>query len=154
MRPNGEELLQGVRGALLEYILPEVQNDYARTELTLIHVLLGVAASEWDSAAQRLVDDNATLRDLARRGADAIERDEAALAGELRALADEEDRSLRLSDLRAANDRLHDAVGRLGVRLQDADGPELQALRSEIIARLIEEAEATSHSPMGPRADG
>ncbi|MEX0786623.1 MAG: hypothetical protein WD939_08310, partial [Dehalococcoidia bacterium] len=105
MRPTGEELLQGVRGALLTYILPEVQSDYARTELTLIHVLLGMAAAEWDSAAQRLVDDNGTLRELARRSADAIDSDDASLAAELRALADEEDRSLRLSDLRAANDR-------------------------------------------------
>lgn len=152
MRPNGEELLQGVRAALIEYILPEVRTDYARTELTLIHVLLGIAAAEWDAAAQRLVDDNAALRDLARRAAEAI--DDEALAGELRSLAGEEDRSLLLSDLRAANDRLHGAVGRVGARFEGEERVELEELRSEIIARLIEEAEATSHSPMGPRADG
>ncbi len=156
MRPNGEEILRGVQGALMTFVLPELQTDYARTELMAIQTLLGIAASDWDGAAQRLVDDNATLRDLARSAADALASvaPDDAFAGELRALADETDASLRLSDLRAANDRLRDAIGRLGARLEGVGVPALRELRAAIIAYLRADLESRALPLMGPRADG
>ena len=64
MRPNSVEILQGIQGTLMTYVQPEVQGDYARTELMLVNILLGIVANAWDGAAQGLVDDNAALRDL------------------------------------------------------------------------------------------
>ena len=72
MRPNGQEVLRGVQNTLVTYILPELQSDYARTELMIVHTLVGIVAEEWDGVAQRLVDDNAALRELARRGVEAL----------------------------------------------------------------------------------
>ena len=72
MHPNGEELLRGAQGTLTTYVLPEVQSAYARSEMMIVHVLLGMVANEWDGAAQRLVDGNATLRALARRVAETL----------------------------------------------------------------------------------
>src|SRR3989304_1848624 len=118
MRPNGEEMLRGIQQSLLTYVLPELQTEYARTELMVIIALLGIVVGEWDGAAQHLLDDNAALRELAHRGAEA-------LADELRSLAGEADTSVRIPDLSAANERLHDAIGRLGVFLPDRDKPEL-----------------------------
>jgi hypothetical protein len=88
MRPNGQELLRGVQSSLITYVLPELQTEYARTELMLAHVLLGIVAGEWDGAAQQLIDDNAALRELAHRGSDVLDAD---LADELRVIAAESD---------------------------------------------------------------
>jgi hypothetical protein len=156
MRPNTVDLLQGVRGALRTYVLPEVQSDFARTELMLVDALLGIAASDWDAAAQRLFDGNGALRDLAQRAAETLDSEggQPALASELRALAAETDASLLLSDLSAANDRLHDALGRLAAGLEGTDRRALQDLRSAITDRLREETESRARSLLGPRAEG
>ena len=154
MRPNGEELLRGVQSSLTTYVLPELQTAYARTELMLVQALLGILASEWDSGAQRLVDDNAALRELALRGAEALDSADASLAGELRALAGEAEPSLRLSDLAAANGRLRGAIGRLGALLEGTDTPALGELRAAVIEHLRADAESRSRSLLGPRADG
>ncbi len=154
MRPNGEELLRGLQGSLSTYILPELQSAYARSELMITSALLGIVAAQWDGAAQRLVDGNAALRELARRGADALAGEDAVLADELRALADDADPSVRLSDLSAANDRLRAALGRLSVLLLERDAPALVELRTALFEHLRQEAEAQSLSLLGPRADG
>lgn len=151
MRPNSEELLRGVQSSLITYVLPELQSEYARTELMLAHVLLGIVAGEWEGAAQQLIDDNAALRDLAARAAAVTG---APIADELRSLSSEADATLRLSELSSANDRLRDAIGRLGVALQDADAAPLRELRAAVIERLRLEAERSSRHLMGPRADG
>ena len=150
MRPNGEELLRGIQSTLTTYILPELQTAHGRVELMLAQALLDVAAAEWDGAAQLLVDDNAALRELAHRGVEALGGAEHATLGEeLRSLADEDDPSLRLSDLSAANGRLLDALARLCVLREPND-----ELRSDVIDHLRAEAESRSLSLLGPRADG
>ncbi|MGB2695792.1 MAG: hypothetical protein WBD55_11490 [Dehalococcoidia bacterium] len=153
MRPNSEEILRGVQTSLLTYILPEVQRAYARTELMVVLSLLGIVAGEWDGAAQRLVDNNAALRDLARRGIDALGADHA-LADELRSLANEADPSLRIGDLAAANGRLRTSLAGLATHLAESDASDASAVRAAIIAHLRAEAEAQSRALMGPRADG
>lgn len=156
MRPNSEEVLRGVQQSLLTYVLPELQTEYARTELMVIIALLGIVVGEWDDAAQHVLDDNAALRELAHRGAEALasRSGAAALVDELRSLAGEVDASVRIPDLSAANERLHDAIGRLGVFLQDRDKSELLELRAAIIERLRLEAESRLYALLGPRADG
>jgi len=156
MRPNGEEMLRGIQQSLLTYVLPELQTEYARTELVVIIALLGIVVGEWDGAAQHVLDDNAALRELAHRGAEALapRSGAAALAAELRSLAGEADASVRIPDLSAAHERLHDAVGRLGVFIQDAEAVDLRELRAAIIERLRLEAESRSYALLGPRADG
>ena len=149
MRPNAEEVLRGVVGSLLTYVMPEVQSEYARTQVMIASALLGVVAGDWNGAAQRLVDDNATLRALAARAAD--EPAAGALRHELRSLAVETDTSLLLSYLSAANGRLRDAIGRLGVLLVN---DEVSPLRAEVIETLRADAVARTLPLMGPRADG
>lgn len=156
MRPNGEELLRGIQSTLATYVLPEIQSPHVRFELMLATALLGVVAGEWDGAAQRLVDDNAALRGLARRGAEALAGGAKAggLADELRSLAGETDSSLRLSDLSEANQRLRAALARLGPVLEGSDAPRLRELRAAVIEHLRAEAEGRSLSLLGPRVDG
>lgn len=150
MRPTTDELLRGLQASLLTHVLPEVQTDFVRTELMLTYALLGIAAGEWDGAAQRLVDDNAAMRSLAARAA--AEIDDASLASDLRSLADETDASIRLSELSAANTRLRGAIARLGVALEGDDGR--RDLRDAVIEHLRVESEARNHHVLGPRSDG
>ena len=72
MHPNGEELLRGVLGTLATHVMPEVQTAHGQIQMALVLRLLGIAADEMDGGAQRLVEDNAALRELAGRGADAL----------------------------------------------------------------------------------
>jgi hypothetical protein len=156
MRPNGEEMLRGIQAALMTYVLPELQSAFARSELLITVALLGIVAGEYDSAAQRLADGNAALRELARRGADTLgdAAETRGLSDELRTLAAGSDGSLRLSELSAGNDRLRAAIARLAVRLQGSDAGPLRDLRAGVIDELRAEAESRSRALMGPRADG
>lgn len=154
MRPNSEEVLRGAQQALLTYVLPELQSDYARTELMAIIALLGIVGGEQDGSAQRLVDDNASFRALARRTGDALQMHAAKLAAELRALSAEQDTSVRIADLRAANNRVREAIARAGVWLEGRGEPALRELRAAIIDHLRRDAESRAYPLMGPRADG
>ncbi len=158
MRPNSVEVLQGIQGTLMTYVQPEVQSDYATTELMLVNMLLGIVATGWDGAAQRLVDDNAALRDLVGDAAKVLETQPVDGAGdlldELATLAAETDTSVRISDLSAANDRLRGAVARLGVLLQSSAIQEHVELRASVIENLQRQLESLPRDLMGPRSDG
>lgn len=156
MRPTGEELLRGMQDSLITHILPELQTAFAQMQVMLISALLGVVAGEWDGAAQRLVDDNAALRELARRGAEALAAtgDHTELADALGSLAQGSDPSLRLSELSAANAQLRAALAQLGAVALASDRPALRELRPAILEHLQSDAEARSLSLLGPRADG
>ena len=154
MRPNAEEVLRGVQSSLVNYVLPEVQTEYARTEVMLVSALLGIVAAQCDGAAQRLVDDNASLRELAGRGGEALagEPAHAELAEALGSLANGSDASVRLSELSAANGQLRAAIAQLGAAAQE--NASLAGLRQEVLDSLRLEAESRSFALMGPRADG
>ena len=158
MRPNSVEILHGIQGTLMTYVQPEVQGDYARTELMLVNVLLGIVANAWDSAAQGLVDDNAALRGLVGEAAKVLRSQALDGAGELpdelAALAVETDTSVRISELSAANDRLRDGLARLGVLLQGSVIQEHVELRARVIKRLQEELDTLPRNLMGTRSDG
>jgi len=142
----------------MTYILPEVQGDFARTELMLINVLLGIATRDLDIAAQILVDDNAALRGLAREVAkvlkDAPRDGTDDMVELLENHAGTSDPSVRISDLSATNDALRDTISRAAVALTGATESPHVELRARIIARLREELQRLPHNLLGPRADG
>ena len=153
MRPNGEELLRGLQGTLMTYVLPEVHSEHARLEVMLAVAMLGVLADEWDGAAQRLAENNDALRSLAASAAGALDSHDAGdLVRQLRALAEERDVSLRISDLTETNDRLKDALVRAWA-LARRNGVALD-LAVDIVERLRAQTEARALSLLGPRADG
>jgi hypothetical protein len=156
MRPNAEELLRGAQASLMTYVLPEVQTEYARAEAMLVIALLGIVSAQCDGAAQTLVDDNAALRSLALRGAEALagRAEHAELIDALGSLAAGAETSLRISELAAANAQLRAALARLGVTTQDRDDASLRELRTAILAYLRDEAERRGFALLGPRADG
>jgi hypothetical protein len=152
MSSPGEETLRGIQGALLKFLLPELQSEYAKSELMLAYAMLGMAADEWDGAVQTLVDDNAALRVLLATATESLAAaGDTELAGEYRTLAAEQDSSLRIGDLAAANARLRDAVGRLAIAIEGSEVAVLRGLRSDVIEYLRGEAEGRARSLLGPR---
>jgi hypothetical protein len=148
MKPNAEEVVRGVQAGLLSLVLPEMQTEYARTQVTLMYVLLGIVANGMDTSYERLMADNTKLRDLAARAAASL-RTEDVLANELRSLASTE-ASLRLNELSSSNAALAAALASAAAQASDT----LKELYGEIMDWLRTDAEARSLSLMGPRSDG
>jgi hypothetical protein len=154
MRPNADELIKGIQRSLMSYVMPEVHSDHVRAEMMFSNLMLGVITRDLDGAVESLVEDNASLRDVARGGASALmaaglEQD---LAAELERLAGTSDPSLRLSDLSRANEELAQAIARLAVAAEERD--ELSSLRATLLGQLRARSERMTHSMLGPRADG
>ena len=138
LRPGAEEIIRGVQQSLRAHVLPEVKTAYATAQVSYAIMLLGALAAEWDGAAQRLVEDNAALRGLAARAAEATGIGDAALVAELRAAAVETDRDVRITTLSAANDRLRALLSRL-ILAGDTHGLEpASALREDSMQELRE----------------
>ena len=132
LRPDGVEILRGIQRSLHEYVLPELRSDYATAQVHYALGLLGALAAEWDQAAQRLVDDNADLRNIAGHLSWEVEARDPLLAAELRVAGDEHDADVRLSTLATANDRLRGQLARLLDLGLEADSP----MREDVIATL------------------
>lgn len=132
LRPGGVEILRGIQRSLQEQILPEVRSEYATAQVHYALMLLNALAAEWDDAAQRLVDDNADMRNIAGHLSWEIEARDPALAAELRVAGDDKDPDVRLSTLTAANDRLRGQLARLLDLGLEAGSP----MREDVVATL------------------
>ncbi len=120
MRPDRDEMLAGVRRALVEFVAPEVKTVYGRTELTYAITLVSMIGRESEDAVANLVRENSELRRLLRAAGRRLQGRplaDAALTRELAAvgLADRQP-DLRLSALRAESGALFS----LFIRLQAA----------------------------------
>lgn len=130
LRPRADEIIRGIERSLAEHVLPELRTPYAIAQLQYAILLLHTLKTEWDGAAQRLVEDNQTLRGLAARAADTLDVPDHELAGELRSAALEGDADLRLKKLGDTNDRLR----ALHARALAALGAEADEARAELRA--------------------
>ncbi len=120
MRPDRDEMLAGVRRALVEFVGPEVTSVYGRTELAYAVSLLAAIARESEDAVADLVRENADLRRLLRDAGRRLARSslpDRALLAELAAVEGPAAKpDLHLSALRDENASLFG----LFVRLQTA----------------------------------
>ncbi len=113
LQPSADAIIRGIQRSLMAHVLPETSTLYAGAQVRYAVHLLNALAAEWDGAAQRLVEDNAALRAFAARAAGPLRDQDAALAAELSAAAGERDPDVRVSTLRAANDRLRGLLTRV-----------------------------------------
>ncbi|MEO8114866.1 MAG: hypothetical protein ABI655_10815 [Phenylobacterium sp.] len=115
MTPNVSAVLADLAGLLLRNAMPGVPDGERATNLGLSAALLGVAAEVWDGAAHNLVGENRALRTLL------------ALPGQ--------DDDLRLSALKAENDRLRAALIEAHAAAEAAgDRPRQEAIWAELRA--------------------
>ena len=151
MRPNREEMLAGLRRALVEYAAPEVKTVYGRTELTYAISLLATIARESEDAVAVLVQENADLRRLLRDAGRRLGPSggvPAGLASELRGLKTPRTLDLRQSPLRDENARLLGLLIRLQAACEEAPSDRAtRAVYGKTLAFLTARAEAQAGSP-------
>ncbi len=73
MKPDGDQLLRVLGGGLMADLAPQLADDYLQRNAMVTGMLLAAAAEEWDRAAARRVEENATLRALFADAAQDIE---------------------------------------------------------------------------------
>lgn len=134
MKPDPDVVLGYLAGLMVQTVAPQVQPQYLAGTIGMSGMLLGMAAQEWDRAADRLVRENRAIRALFRQ-AETVPL-EPLLAQELRALAGGDDDDLRVSALEGANTALRAALIRLHAAVEDRAEPAALALADAIWAEL------------------
>jgi hypothetical protein len=108
MKPEVDQVLRAAASQLLTELAPSLPDAYARANVEAIAALLVAAAEEYDRATHVRVEENRSLRRIFAQYGPLVP--EAGLRERLAAAAVEEDPSLHVSDLNAANDRLRALV--------------------------------------------
>ena len=152
MRPGREEMLAGVRRALVEFVAPEVSSVYARTELGYAINLIGALAKESEDAVASLVEENAALRQLLREAGRRLGDSSlaASLVAELQAIElPPRSPDLRLSALRDENGRLFEVFVRFQAACEDARSGEYAVGRMyrKSLAFLRDRADSQAGTP-------
>jgi hypothetical protein len=147
MRPYPEEVVRAVQAGIAAHFAPELQSTYSQAQFAFSMILFGVVQRDFDTAVPDLIADTKTLRELlaqvssALGGIDAVR---AAAAREVIAALPAPAESLRLSALRAENEGLRAAIGKLAPLIEPAaDVADLAALRparEAVFAHLLADA--------------
>jgi hypothetical protein len=115
MNPPVPAVLAELAALMLRNAMPGAPEPERASDLSLSAMLLGIAAEVWDRQAELLVEENRAIR---------------ALLGEARS-----DPGLRLSVLKAENDRLRAALIEAHAAAEAAgDGPRADAIWAELVA--------------------
>ena len=134
--------LQTIAGGLAGGGFVKAGNDYERSSLATYAGLAFFCAQDLDRAAERLVEENAALRELFREAAGEVA--DAALAGELRAAAASEEPGLRVSALKRRNDEWRSLLIGLHAHVEGLDTPGARRVDDAIwreLARSVERLE-------------
>ena len=114
MTPNIPSVLAELAQLVARNAAPGVPDAERASDLGLTSMLLGLAAEVWDGEAQRLVEENRALRALLP--------------------ADGEDADLRLSKLKAENDRLRALLIAAQIEAEQAgDAARQDAIWTELV---------------------
>jgi hypothetical protein len=116
MKPEVDHVLRSMMETLLGEVAPAVGDGYVRRNVEVIAGLMSAAAEEYDRAAHIRAEENEAMRQIFRDAAPSVL--DVGLRGRLEAAAAERDRSLRVSDLNAANDRLRSLLIELHVLVE------------------------------------
>ena len=116
-----------------------LEAEYQQKSAFTLGTFLLFAAQEWDRAAERLVEENAALREIFREAAGVVS--DPALAERARAAADGADPGLRVSALMAANDDLRALLIDVHAHVEERSDAEARALDEAIWAELVRSTE-------------
>src|SRR5215469_2797744 len=139
MRPRIEAVFQAVAADLLERLAPALSSSYQQGTVGMVATLLAIAAEEWDRAASRRIEENASIRDLFRDATPAIEN--SALRQRLMELSAADDRDFRVSALEANNCALRAALIDLHCYVEKEAGPDARRIEDKIWKELAKSTE-------------
>ena len=130
MTPTVPAVLAEIAGLAVRNAMPDVHPADRASSLGLSAALLGMAAEVWDGMAARLVEENRAIRTLLSRGP--------VVGLDFFDLASAHDDDLRVSALKAANDKLRAALIELHAAAESKGSVELEAA---IWAELLDSTE-------------
>ncbi|MFI5179488.1 MAG: hypothetical protein ACHQO8_13035 [Vicinamibacterales bacterium] len=134
MRPYPEEVVRAIQSGVMTHFAPELTSSYAQAQLAFGMLLFAIVQRDYDTAVPDLVEASAALRKLlasADAGLALVDSEDARAARKAVAAIPGPSVSLRLSDLRAENEALREAVGKLAPLIEPAaDVPALAPLRA------------------------
>ncbi len=147
MRPTGIESIRAIQAALAEAIAPELTSAFAQDAAQTLQMLLESIASEWDTAAECLRQDNETLSALLSASRDPMMRASgrnerlASIVTEIESrLREDAEDSVGLSRLTSRNNALRATLESILVAFEDltgeADCQEVDEVRRSIYAHL------------------
>jgi hypothetical protein len=64
VKPEGDQLLRVLGGVMMTELAPGLTEDYLQRNAMMTGMLLAAVAEEWDRAAARRAEENASLREL------------------------------------------------------------------------------------------
>lgn len=134
MTPIVPDVLTELAQLLARCAQPDADPAERSASLGMSALLLGIAAQEWDRAADRLVEENAALRGLFSRAVPVL--GDIALTQRLAELAQAGEADFRVSALERANCVLREALIDLHVAVETRDDPAGRSLEAEIWAEL------------------
>ena len=134
MKPEVPKVLEIVAGRLLFDVAPNVTPSYRQSSIGVTAMLLGMVREEWDRAAARRVEENASLRALFRDAASAVTDTDLRLRLEAAAIAS--DASLLVSELERSNDALRGLLIELHALVEQQSGAASRAIEDAIWREL------------------
>ena len=147
MRPYPEEVVRVIQAGIAAHFAPELQSTYSQAQFAFSMILFGVVQRDFDTAVPDLIADSKAMRDLLAQVAAALDGVDATRAAPARSVLEAlpaPAESLRLSALRAENEGLRTAIGKLAPVIEPAaDIAELAALRparDAVFAHLLADA--------------
>lgn len=139
MKPEVDVVLGGFLGTLLMEIAPQLGAEYSLGSVGLIAMTIGMAAQEYDRAADIRVEENREVRALFGEAAGLVGN--ADLKSRLADAAATTESSFRVSALNATNDALSRLLIELQTVVEETDAPWAAALDAKIWRYLVAAAE-------------
>lgn len=139
MKPDVDSFLTQAADTLTEEILPHLSDEYRAGTVSVIALMLKVAAEEYDRAADLRVAENQAIRSLFADAAERIEDEE--LAARLREAAAGQEASYRIRSLDTSNAALRRLLVELHERVEcgsDAASVSLGTAISDLLQRNAE----------------
>jgi hypothetical protein len=138
MTPNPMLVLGDFAGRLMQVLAPDLRSPYLAGSTALMTATMGMMVEEWDRMADRLADENTTLRALFAQAAPLAP---GGLATRLGELAKASDADLKVSTLQAANNSLRVALIDLQAWAEEQTGAAVAALNTAIWTELSKSTE-------------
>lgn len=134
MKPEIPKVLEVVAAKLIFELAPSVTPSYRQSSIGVTAMLLGIVREEWDRAAARRVEENASLRALFRDASSIVTDTD--LRQRLEQAAASTDASLLVSELEKSNDALRALLIDLHAQVEEQSGAASRALEDAIWREL------------------
>jgi hypothetical protein len=132
-------MMQTLGASLMSGQALPLEGSYQQRSALLIGVLLLLVAEDAERMTERLVEENAAMRDIFNRAAPHVADPD--LRARLEELGKATDLSLRVSPLQAANDSLRGALIELHAHVEEQSDASARRIEAEIWAELAASTE-------------